>query len=151
MRWQWPSNDKMTALEQNKYLGIAHLGYAAFQLLMTIVMMVFVGALMADISRNTARMGHDPFGGFMSVIFVFAGVVQLAFTIPSIVAGYGFLKRRPWAKIAGIVAGVVAAMSFPIGTALTVFTFLFLFSNAGKQLYDHAAAPAGPPPPPNWQ
>ena len=141
----------MTVLEQNKYLGIAHLGYAALQVLIMIVTLVFMGAMMSEIFSQAARMGDDRFGEFMPVVLVFAGVLQVAFTIPSIVAGYAFLKRRPWAKIAGIIAAVVAAMSFPLGTALAVFTFWFLFSDAGKQLYDHAAAPSSPPPPPNWQ
>jgi hypothetical protein len=57
-------------------------------------------------------------------------------TIPSLIAGYGLWKKKKWAKTASIIAGVLAAMSFPVGTAVCVYTFWFLFSNPGKVLYD---------------
>jgi hypothetical protein len=78
------------------------------------------------------------------VILIFAGIINLLFTIPSVVAGYALLKRRPWGKIAGIVAGVCTAMSFPIGTAVAVYTFWFLFGETGKALYDGTAQTAAP-------
>jgi len=140
----------MTPLEHNKYLGISHLAYAGFHLLMTAVMMVFMSTMVSQIFDQARRMGDDRSPAFMPVILVFAGGLQVVLGIPPIVAGYAFLKRRRWAKVAGIAGGVVAAMSFPIGTALAVYTFWFLFSDAGKQVYENAAAQS-PPPPPNWQ
>ena len=140
----------MTPLEHNKYLGMAHLAYAGFQLLMTAVMMVFMSVMVSQIFDQARRMGDDRAPAFMPVILVFAGGLQLVLSIPPIVAGYAFLKRRGWAKVAGIAGGIVAAMSFPIGTALAVYTFWFLLSDAGKQVYEKAAAQS-PPAPPNWQ
>lgn len=141
----------MTPQEHNKYLGIAHLVYAGFQLLMIILMMVFMGTMMSSILGQARRMGDDSFPSFMPVILVFAGALQLAFTIPSMVAGFAFLKRRAWAKVAGIAGGIVAAMSFPIGTALAVYTFWFLFSDAWKQVYENLTPRMPPPPPGEWQ
>jgi|SRR5689334_14353086 len=140
----------MTPLEHNKYLGIAHLAYAGFHLLMTIAMMAVMGAMVSQIFDQAHRMGDASSPKFMAVILVFAGALQLLFGIPPIVGGYAFLKRRRWAKVAGIVSGVVAAMSFPIGTALAAYTFWFLFSEAGKQVYENTF-PLSPPPPPIWQ
>jgi hypothetical protein len=140
----------MTPLEHNKYLGLAHLAYAVFHLLMAIVVIAFMSTLMSQIFEQARRMGDTSSPQFIPAIIVFAGVLQVIFSIPPIIAGYAFLKTRPWAKIAGIVSGIVAAMSFPIGTALAVYTFWFLFSSAGKQVYDNAVA-SSPPPPPSWQ
>jgi hypothetical protein len=72
-------------------------------------------------------------------------------TVPSVVAGYALLKRRRWAKVAGIVAGVTAATSFPVGTAVAVYTFWFLFSDVGKQLYGGPGRELPPLPPKDWQ
>lgn len=141
----------MTPQEHNKYLGIAHLVYAGFQLLMTIIMMVFMGSMMSNIFFRAGRMGDDRFTSIMPVILVFAGVLQLAFTIPSMVAGFAFLKRRSWAKVAGIAGGIVAAGSFPIGTALAVYTFWFLFGDVWKQVYENLTPRMPPPPPGEWQ
>jgi hypothetical protein len=141
----------MTPLEHNKYLGMAHLGYAGFQLLMTIVIVGFMGLMMSEIFVQARRMGGDTPPQFMGFVIVFAGVLQVLLSIPSIVAGYAFFKRRPWAKVSGVIAGVVAAMSFPIGTALAVYTFWFLFSDAGKQVYENLTPSAPPPPPSEWR
>ena len=141
----------MSPQEHNKYLGIAHLVYAGFQLLMIILMMVFMGTMMSNILGQARRMGDDSFPFFMPIILVFAAALQLVFTIPSMVAGFAFLKRRSWAKVAGIAGGIVAAMSFPIGTALAVYTFWFLFGEAWKQVYEGLTPRMPPPPPGEWQ
>ena len=141
----------MTALEHNKLVGWAQLGYAAFHVLMLIVTYAFMGAMFATIFGDVQRIGGEPAPpfAFMAVIFVFAGLINILMTIPSIVAGYALLKRRPWAKIAGIIAGALSAMSFPIGTAVAVYTFWFLFSDAGKQVYELTKF-TPPPPPASW-
>src|SRR5437868_7708244 len=95
-------------------------------------------------------MGGPPMPPF-TLIFVFAAAIGVAMTIPSIVAGYALLKRRPWAKVAGIVGGAVAATSFPIGTGVAVYTFWFLFSDAGKQVYSGVKKEPPPLPPGEWQ
>ena len=140
----------MTPVEHNRYVGLSHLGYAGFHLLMLVASMAFVGFMLSDIYGKAREMGGDPPPAFLRLVFVFAGAINLVLTIPSIVAGYGLLKRRPWAKIAGIVGGVVAAMSFPVGTAVAVYTFWFLFSETGKAVYGRAPETLPPPPPSEW-
>ena len=141
----------MTPIEHNKYLGIAHLAYAGFHVLVTIAMMVFMGTMMSNIFSQARRMGDDSFPTVMPVILVLSGVLQVAFSIPPLVAGFAFLKRRTWAKVAGIAGGIVAAMSFPVGTALAVYTFWFLFSDTWKQVYENSTPKMPPQPPEEWQ
>ena len=48
-------------------------------------------------------------------------------TIPCLVAGYGLLQRRRWSRVAGLLAGVLNALLFPVGTAVAVYAiWLFL-------------------------
>jgi len=140
----------MTPQEHNKALGIANLIYGGVHLLMMGFMLAFMslifGAIMSD-PRGTA-----PPPAFFGFFIWFICLFQLLFSVPSFVAGYALLKRKPWAKVAAIISGVVSAMSFPIGTAVCVYTFWFLFSEPGKMLYDKSmAANALPPPPPYWE
>lgn len=137
----------MTPQEHNKFLGFAHLGYAGLHLLMMVVMMLFMGAMFTSMFRRSE--GAPP-AFFFVIMFGFMGFFYVLMTIPSIVAGYALLKRRSWAKIAAIIGGVVAAMSFPIGTAVCVYTFWFLFSEPGKVLYDKPTQGLPPPPPSDW-
>jgi hypothetical protein len=91
-----------------------------------------------------------PPDGFIALVWVFMLFFLGIWCAPSFVAAYGLLKRRRWAKIAAIVAGVVSASSAPIGTAVCAYTFWFLFSEPGKLLYDQPqyALPAAQT---NWQ
>jgi hypothetical protein len=119
--------------EHNKYLAYSHLGYAAFQLLMMLMMLLFFFIMFAGVAANDTS-GEFP-AGFVAAILIFVGLFQLILTAPSAIAGYGLLKRKQWAKTWGIIAGVMAAMSFPLGTAVCVYTFWFLFGASGKDFY----------------
>jgi hypothetical protein len=141
----------MTPQEHNKFVGLAQLGYTGVHLLMMIVFMGVEAYMFENIYSRSQEMGGPPPPPFLVLIFVFAGIFSVAMTIPSVVAGYALLKRRPWAKVAGIVGGVVAAASFPIGTAVAVYTFWFLFSDVGKQLYGGKNQELPPLPPKEWQ
>jgi hypothetical protein len=123
----------MTPEEHNKYLAYSHFGYAAFQLLMTLVMiffsfMIFGGLAAGDVSSEFPVV---PVAAILIVAFIF----QLLFTVPSVIAGFGLLKRRRWAKTVGIIAAVLCAMSFPIGIAVCVYTLWFLLGPEGKDFY----------------
>ena len=141
----------MTPQEHNKFVGLAQLGYAGVHFLMITVLMGVEGYLFENIYRRSQEMGGPGPPPFVGLIFVFAGIFSVAMTVPSVVAGYALLKRRPWAKVAGIVGGVVAATSFPIGTAVAVYTFWFLFSDVGKQLYGGKNQELPPLPPKEWE
>jgi hypothetical protein len=141
----------MTPQEHNKFVGLAHVAYAGFHVLMTIASMAFVGFMFENVYSKSQGMGGPPPPAFLRVIILFAVIFNIATTIPSVVAGYALLKRRSWAKVAGIVGAVVAAMSFPIGTAVAVYTFWFLFSDPGKQLYGAGPRELPPLPPEEWR
>jgi hypothetical protein len=141
----------MTPQEHNKYVGIAHLIYAAFHVLMMFVSFIFMGLMFGTMFGRAPQTGAPPPPAFIGLIFGLIAVFNILTTIPSLVAGYALLKRKPWAKIAGIVGGVLAAMSFPIGTAVAVYTFWFLFSDPGKQLYGRQNQELPPLPPKEWE
>jgi len=118
---------------------------------MMIVLMAFEAFMFQSIYSRSQSMGGPPPTPFIVIMFLFIGFFSLVMTVPSVVAGYALLKQRRWAKVAGIVAGVTAATSFPIGTAVAVYTFWFLFSDVGKQLYGGSKPELPPLPPKDWQ
>ena len=123
----------MTPEEHNKYLGYSHLGYAAMHLLMMLAMSVFFFIFIMLMAAN------DPNGGppavLFAVILCFVLIFQILFTLPSAIAGFGLLKQKQWAKTWSLIAGVMSAMSFPVGTAVCIYTFWFLLGEAGKDFY----------------
>lgn len=129
----------MTPQEHNKTLGICHLVYGGFHSLIMLAMALFFIFFASVMPPN----GPPPaffllFGGFF---FIYS----LIFTVPAFVAGYALLKHKPWARTASIVAAVLEAMNVPIGTAVCIYSFWFMFSEPGKQFYEQTAGQAGTP------
>lgn len=120
----------MTSEEHNKALGICHLVYGGLSTLMMLLMFFFFGAFFLAIPEG------GPPAGVLALILGFLLIYSLIFTLPSFVAGYAMLKHKPWARTASIVAAVLEVMSVPIGTAVGVYSFWFMFSDAGRAMYD---------------
>lgn len=67
-------------------------------------------------------------GGFLALIGV-----------PSLIAGIGLLRRHNWARILALVLGFFQLPSFPIGTALGLYTLWVLFQDAAPAYFARAA------------
>jgi hypothetical protein len=126
----------MTTEDHNKALGICHLVYGALSTLMILAILLMFGAIIFSIPDGP---DGGPPKALMAIISLFMMVYTLIFTLPSFIAGYGMLKHKTWARTASIVAAVLETMSFPIGTAVAVYSFWFMFSDAGKAFYNRPA------------
>ena len=128
----------MTPTDHNKIIGIMHLIYGGFNALMMLIFIPFfiaIGAIGASDPGAPAGLAAI-FGIFGALMLVFA----LLFGLPPILAGYGMLKRRSWAKTWGIIAACVESLSFPFGTALCVYTLWFLFGQEGQSFHRGGSA-----------
>lgn len=157
----------MTAEEHNKYLGIAHLVYGGIHTLMGLAMAILFSLMFRSFVTGGPMRGDGPPAGLIFAMAAFIMLFSLLFSVPSFIASYGLLKRKTWAKTAGLIAGGIAAMNMPFGTALCVYSFWFLLGEGGKELYAKSLAQgttyqrealygAGqqyilPPQPPNWR
>lgn len=123
----------MTPQDHNKVIGIMHLIWGGFNaLIMMLVVLFFFGfGAFAAFDPKAPPAVTAVFGIFGVIMLAFA----LVFGLPPILAGYAMLKRKSWAKVAGIVASCMTAMSMPFGTALTVYTLWFLCGPEGEKLY----------------
>ena len=66
-------------------------------------------------------------------------VVLAAFALPGLVAGYGLLTFRPWARIAGIVLSAVGLIYFPFGTVLGGYGLWVLLNKDTEPLFSATA------------
>ena len=72
-------------------------------------------------------------------IYVFAVAVvtvyvllALLFTVPALAGGFGLLTGKRWARKLVLVSAVVAALDFPFGTAIAVYTLWFLLGSSRR-------------------
>lgn len=120
----------MTPEQHNKYLSWAHFAHAGFTFVLMLLMIAFMTAVMTLDPR-------PPPPALIAIMWVFISGMTAIMIGPSILAGYALRKRKRWAKTMSIIAGVMASMSAPIGTAVCIYTFWFLFSEPGRVLYDN--------------
>jgi fructose-specific phosphotransferase system IIC component len=69
----------------------------------------------------------------------------LCFFLPGIiayiVAGYGLLKYKSWARILAIILAILNLILFPIGTALGIYTLVIMFNDETKALFNGEGTP----------
>jgi hypothetical protein len=122
--------------QHNRYIAWAFVAHGAFQTLMGLLIAA-IFLLLAIFPNEDASMP------FLAVIGVFAFLIQIMFAAPGFVAAYGMFKKKSWARIGAIVAGVVSAMNVPIGTAACVYALWFFLGDNWKSVYE-AKAPSMP-------
>ncbi|MCP5101675.1 MAG: hypothetical protein GY943_39540 [Chloroflexi bacterium] len=59
----------------------------------------------------------------------------VALTVPGLLAGWGLLKRKSWARLLSLIIGVLNLMNFPFGTALGVYTIWVLLQDGSSDYF----------------
>ncbi|HLL74969.1 MAG TPA: hypothetical protein VK421_06860 [Pyrinomonadaceae bacterium] len=129
----------MTLEEHNKTLGILHIVYGGLH---TLLMLLILG-VMFFVFRAVGTEPNAPPAAFFLMFAIFGGFFALIYTVPSYVAGYAMLKRKPWARVAAIIAAVVEVMNVPFGTAIGIYALWFLFGK-GEAFYKGDALSSAP-------
>jgi hypothetical protein len=106
------------------------------------VLMMVIGASEGDEDAMIGGLFMGGLGVFMLLPAVFIGLMAAL----SMGSGWGVLKRMPWARMGGVVAGALSTMQcFPVGALVGVFSILVLLdSEVGKEF---TPAPTDAPPP----
>jgi hypothetical protein len=119
----------LTPEQHNKYLAYSNIAYGAIFALFALLMMIFIWGMMS-VGPN------GPPVGFLIFMSLLMSIIYGAMIAPSFIAGWALLKRKKWARTASIISAVVAGANFPLGTAVCVYTFWFLFSDPAKAFFD---------------
>src|SRR4051812_36694199 len=129
-----------TVMDQHrKVLGILYLVFGAMWAIGALVLLgLFVGGVIhPDPGEQLAFQT-------MAVALVTLLVVLAAIGISG---GVGMLKRRSWAKVPVLIAGLASLFTFPVGTVLGIYTLWFWFQPNVRQLFlPRASEPRGPEP-----
>ncbi|MDQ3908165.1 MAG: hypothetical protein M3268_07455 [Acidobacteriota bacterium] len=127
----------MTPEEHNKTLGVLNLVYGGLQALLLVLASFFALPFFYVIWNEPGRSAPPLL--FVVMLFGAALLASLFFFMPALVAGYGMLKRKGWARTAGIVAAILMALNFPLGTALASYALWFLLGRGAKLYEDEDA------------
>jgi hypothetical protein len=116
-----------------KILAWLHIVFGIFGALAALAIFggTMFGAAFAGSLTSSAIVGVT--GGFVSIFIGALAALQL-------VAGWGLLQRKPWARILTIVLGVISLIRFPWGTALGIYTLWVLLSKDGAAQFGVTSA-----------
>lgn len=105
---------------------------------MLVVIAFFVGLLVAGGGALSGDRQAMMITGAVAIGIV---CILAIFSIPGFIAGFGLLKFRPWARVLAIILGVLNILSFPLGTALAIYTLWVLLNNQTPAVFEHPALP----------
>ena len=98
------------------------------------------------IAEMALGMSDDPDAAAAMPIVGLAGgalvVFLLVLGIPPVITAIGLLKRREWARIAGIVIAALLIFHFPFGTAVGVYGLWTLLNGETARLMGEGSRPA---------
>lgn len=75
----------------------------------------------------------------LAPLFSIFGSYSLVFGAVGIVAGWGLMQRRHWARVLAIVLSFLRLLNFPFGTALGIYTLVILLPAGGAAEWDRIA------------
>ncbi len=93
---------------------------------------MFISTVLAFAMREVDP-GQEVIIELITSIFQFLpAVIIIFFSIPAIIAGIGLLYKQSWALVLALILGCFKLFSFPIGTALGVYT-IWVYVEQNKQ------------------
>jgi hypothetical protein len=122
-----------------KVLATLHIVFGAIGVLIGLGVFAVLGGIAGLVQMDgdpDAAMAIPILGGVGGLVLF----VALLLSVPSIIAGVGLLKFRPWARILTIVLSILELLNVPFGTALGVYGLWVLFTPEGTQLFEQQRA-----------
>jgi len=118
-----------------------HIVFGALGLLGALVVLLVFGGIAGIVGisapHDADAMRAIPILGIVGTVIA---VFVLLLSLPGLIAGFGLLRLRPWARILTIVLSALNLLNVPFGTALGIYGLWVLLQAETERLF----AP-GPP------
>jgi len=108
--------------QHKKVLGIIYLITAVLQILvlslLSLLWSTIFGFIVTEMDSHEARIVEFIF----SILRFIPWIIILIISVPSLIAGFGLLNGQRWALLMALVLGCLKILSFPIGTAIGIYS-----------------------------
>jgi len=105
-----------------KVLGILYIVSGTLLLFVIFFLSMFVTTILSLVAGNLETHEAAVVDLIARILQFLPAVIIIFFSIPSIIAGIGLLFQQKWAMILALILGCFKLFSFPIGTALGIYT-----------------------------
>ena len=97
---------------------------------------VFIALIVFIAVAGGGLISGDPDAMFItSIVGTSIAVFIMIVSIPGIIAGFGLLKRKSWARILTIILACLDLIEIPIGTAIGIYSLWVLLNDEVTQLF----------------
>jgi hypothetical protein len=121
-----------------RFLGILYILLGVIGGIFALLVLIFMGGY-SGIGLYAER--SDWFSGAAVQVVRFFGMfmttLMLVLAIPSIIAGMGILKYKPWCRALSMVVSVLQLANIPIGTIIALYAFWVLMSPESEPLFSN--------------
>jgi hypothetical protein len=119
-----------------KVLGILHIVLGFLGVLGALAVLGIFGGIAGIVGVSApadpeARLAIPILGAIGGMI----GIFVLLISVPGIIAGFGLINYRPWARILTIILSAINLVNIPIGTALGIYGLWVLLSSQTERLF----------------
>lgn len=105
-----------------RILAILYIISASLQILGMIILSAFISILIPFIMDGAGPEAQWFFVWVVPFIKFIAVAIVILFSIPSMIGGIALLNKKDWALTLLLVLGCFKLFSFPIGTAIGIYT-----------------------------
>lgn len=107
-----------------------HIAYGVLILLLALVVTAAVisGGLISGEAEAIA---------VTTTVGIVLGIIFVVLALPSLLGGWGLLRRRSWARTLIIVLSIIDLFSFPIGTAIGGYSLWVLFQDDAREEFEY--------------
>lgn len=118
-----------------KALGILHIVFGSLGILLGLLALAFFGGLAALVGIKDSSPDALVGMGILGILGVAGFLVLLLLSLPGLIAGFGLMSFKPWARILTIVLSAIELLNVPFGTALGLYGFWVLLHPETEVLF----------------
>ncbi len=123
-----------------QFIGILHMIMAGFGLLAGIAVLAFMSLILNGEDINVRHFDGSQLDtqipSWVRSFMYIVPVLMITLSLPGLFAGYGLIKRKPWARILTFIVSGFMVINPPLGTALGVYSFWVLLDDEVKAEFE---------------
>lgn len=113
-----------------------HVTIIAWVLILTNALMVLLGMGLFGLLVGIGLLSAEAKAfGVLAVVGTGVGGLVAVLGVPGVIAGWGLLARKNWARILAIVVAGMSILNFPVGTLIGVYVIWVLLQRSAEDYF----------------
>lgn len=121
-----------------RVVGILYIVTGILQFIGMLLLSVLISSLIPFIADSAEENTRWVFEWIVPFINIIAAIIIVLFSIPSIIGGGALLQGKSWALTLVLILGCFKLFSFPIGTAIGIYT-IWVYAEDKKSVSEKTA------------